>query len=290
MKSLFTAVLCFALATAIQAQTYCENFDNCFVDPNNLTATRNHAFNTYGNGNSGCLQDWEVTNGTPAIYRDVDGFGAAQQGSQYMFLGVDNTVIGEGAALKYTFQAGKSYQITFARKNASPGTQLNINYVLLQSAIPYTYNTGVGASAVPAIPGSAYVAHTDNNYSNNTWQVITITTPVLTSSYSRLWFRPSWTTPGQGQAFLLVDSLCIQEVPVSSPFTGCTSFEDCVIDTTNATTLNNTRNHTFNTFGNGNPGCLEDWEVTNGTPSIYRTADGFGPAYAGDQYVFLGGR
>lgn len=284
---IFTTAFFFALGFSLSAQTYCESFDNCFVDPANLTATRNHAFNTYGNGNPGCLQDWEVTNGTPAVYRDVDGFGNAFNGSQFMFLGVDNTTIGEGAALQYNFQAGKSYQITFARKNATAGTQLDIAYVLLQGAIPYTYNTGVGASAFPAIPGNAYVAHSEDNYTNNTWQVLTITTPVLATSYSRIWFRPS-SNISQGQAFLLVDSLCIKEVVTTPISNTCTDFEDCLIDATNGTTLNLTRNHTFNTYGNGNAGCLQDWEVTNGTPSIYRDVDGFGAAYTGNQFVFLG--
>ncbi|MCS6934812.1 MAG: T9SS type A sorting domain-containing protein [Chitinophagales bacterium] len=250
------------------------NFENCTVS---TSYEKLHTFDLFGNGNPGCLADWEVTNGTPSIYTSQDNYGSAFEGNQFMFLGVDNSVIGEGAALKYNFQSGKQYQITFARKVTPSNKYVNIDYVLLENPISYTYNYNIGASPVPQIPSSgSLVVKSETNVPSGFWQIINIITPVLNSNYGRIWFRPSYSNLNQGQVFTLFDSLTIQEV-IQPDY--CISFD---------TPLVTDKMHTFNTYGNGNPGFLQDWEVTNGTPSVYNSNDGFGPAYDGTQFMLLG--
>ena len=47
--------------------------------------------------------------------------------------------------------------------------------------------------------------------------------------------------------------------------------------------------HTFNTYGDGAAGFLEDWYVTSGTPSIYSSGQLAGvDAFEGDQFVLTG--
>ncbi|MDB5281508.1 MAG: hypothetical protein JWO06_583, partial [Bacteroidota bacterium] len=271
-----TAVLALCFYTPMQAQSYCISFDSCSIPD---TYTRDHAFEILGNGSAGCLSDWEVTNGTPSIWRNTDGQGNAYDGTQFILEGVSgDQVNSEGVAVKYAFMAGQSYTISLARRNSVSGTFINLNYVLLDSAINYAYNYSVGGSPTPAIPVSAYTVYTDSNMAEGAWQVISFSTPVLSKNYSRLWFRADYPLQ-QSTAYLLLDSICIQR---NEPVDYCVSFDSCSIPDTY------TRDHAFEILGNGSAGCLSDWEVTNGTPSIWRSTDGQGNAYDGTQFILEG--
>lgn len=266
MKHLYLFICLFLSLASASAQSVCENFDGC----GSLTANeREHAFNLFGNGNSGCLADWEVVCGTPSIY---GSFVAPYTGTDYALFGVHNSSTTESAVLKFDFTAGKTYTVAVALSNNNSNVPMAIDFVLLDGSIPYTYTTGVGNSPVPAIPASAQVVNTVSNFTSTNWQVVSFTVSNLTQNFDRFWIRQT----AASSTFLFVDSLCITE-QVSNSY--CIDFDSC------GTTTAQDREHAFDVFGNGNPGCLEDWEVTNGTPSIYST---FGPAYSGTYYALFG--
>jgi hypothetical protein len=278
-KHFYTLVLIVALCGyRLSAQTYCMSFDSCTISD---SYTRDHAFNILGNGHAGCLSDWEVTNGTPSLWRSTDGQGNAYDGTQMILEGVNGDAVNsEGVAVIFNFQAGKSYTVSLARRNSVSNTHIRVDYVLLDSAIAYTYNYGTGGSPTPAIPGTALVAYSDSDLTSSPWQVLTFTTPVLAKNYTRLWFRASWPSY-ESTCYLLLDSICIQQQQqLHQDY--CMSFDSCVISDSY------TRDHAFNILGNGHAGCLSDWEVTNGTPSIWRSTDGQGNAYDGTQMILEG--
>jgi hypothetical protein len=262
----FTALLFVVLILSIaHAQSICESFDNC----GNLTNyQREHTFDLFGNGNSGCLSNWEVTSGTPSVYGT---FVSPYSGTDYALFGIHNNTTVEGAALKFDFLAGKTYNVTLALYNYN-GSPMNIDFYLLQSAIPYTYNYNTGSSAIPAVPGGALKVDSLVQFSAQQWQVVNFTVTNLSQNYSRFWLRQSG-----ANNFLFVDSLCINEVIETSSY--CENFDEC------GTLSPNQREHAFNFFGNGQPGCLSNWEVTSGTPSIYGS---FVAPYSGTDYALLG--
>lgn len=266
MKKLHFSLLSFLLFVGAQAQTVCQNFDNCGA----LTANeREHTFNLYGNGNPGCLADWEVTNGTPSIY---NSFLAPYSGTDYALFGIHNSSTTESAALRYNFQTGETYTVTMAIANNSSSVPMQIDFILMDTSINYTYTTSVGSSAIPAVPAGSDTVHSISNFTSTAWQLVTFTITNLPKDFSRLWIRQY----AGGNTYLFVDSLCITHV-VNTSY--CESFDNCGALTANE------REHTFNLYGNGNPGCLADWEVTNGTPSIYNS---FLAPYSGTDYALFG--
>ena len=212
--------------TETQVPDYCMSFDSCDISD---THTRDHAFDVLGNGHPGCLSDWEVTNGTPSIWRNTDGQGNAYDGTQMILEGVSGDgVNSEGVALKYNFLAGQTYTISLARRNSIAATFINLNYVLLDSSLGYAYNYNVGGSPTPAIPAGALVAYADTNIASQPWQVVSFTTPLLTKSYTRLWFRADYPT-AQQTAYMLIDSVCIRGNSSPAPVEPLTNFATPVL-------------------------------------------------------------
>jgi len=262
-----------------QAQTVCESFEGLSVP----TQDRQHAFNIYGNGNPGFLSKWYVTNGTPAIYASgqINGINA-YKGSQYALLAVcKDTNVSEGFSVRQDFLQGKTYTVSMAIRNrGSLGTPvpINIQFVLLDSVIPYSYQTAAGCSKVPAIPGNAKVAYTLNNFSNGNWNLLKFNVTNLPANYRHMWIRATFPSGSSTETtYLLMDTFCIKEwVP-----NGCYNFEEYFVP------LNET-GHAFELYGNGKTGFLQDWHVASGTPSIYSTGQLSGVfAYKGDQYALL---
>lgn len=275
--------LLFILAsTILTAQNICENFDGFTV----TTANKQHAFNTYGNGNSGFLQNWSVTSGTPAIYANGDFNGInANSNTQCALMAVCDVATdwSEGIALNYNFQQGKTYQVSLAIRNAplstSP-TPLDINFQLLKNAISFTYQTQTGCTQTPSVPGTSLNVHTISGFATNAWQTVNFTISNLTDSYSQLWFRSGFSSGAPlSTTFLLMDDVCVNEVIAEAT---CYQFDDTTL--TNATT----RQHAFDYFGNGNAGFLQDWLVASGTPAIFSTGELNGtPAYTGTQSALM---
>lgn len=180
----------------------CIDFDDC----GSLSAQqREHAFNLFGNGNPGCLENWEVINGTPSIYDNR--FTTPFNGTGHALFGVHNSSMSESAALKYNFDSNKSYTVSMAIYNYTPAIPLDIDFVLLDAAIPYTYNSGVGTSVLPAIPASGLVAHNISNFNQSGWQTISFNLSGLAQNFNRLWIRQR----GGSSNYLFVDHLCIAE-------------------------------------------------------------------------------
>jgi gliding motility-associated-like protein len=276
----YCLILLFWILTAsVFSQPYCENFDNITV-PN---ADKAHAFNIYGNGNAGFLSRWFVPSGTPSIYASGDLPGVnAYNGNQYALAGVCDVSqsFADGLVVQFNFVPNHSYNISFAARNAPSGspqpTPIDIDYILLQNNIPYTYNPNTGCSSTPPIPGGSMTVNTTTNFAQNSWQTISFNTGNVTSNYSYLWIRPKFSAGSPLiTTLLLIDSFCIAENVQSY----CNSFEGTAVPASD-------KNHAFNIYGNGNSGFLQDWFIPSGTPSIYATGDFPGmSAYDGNQYA-----
>jgi hypothetical protein len=264
----------------------CYSFDDTNVPNNN----KQHAFNIYGNGNAGFLEDWKVTSGTPAIQSsgDVGGINA-YDGNQFALLAICDAgaTWSEGVTLDYSFTPGQSYQVSMAIRNApylgNPPTPIDVEYVLLDNPIAYTYNSGTGCSPTPSIPANSFTVHTITGFNQNAWQVISFNVGNLNASYNHLWIRVKFSSGAPiTTTFFCFDSVCVQpSAEPEPPVTACYSFDDANVSPSD-------KQHAFNIYGNGNTGFLEDWKVTSGTPSIYASGDLNGVnAYDGNQYALM---
>lgn len=286
MKKQFTLTLSLLvlLASKLSAQIYCESFDGFTVPANN----QQHAFNTYGNGNTGFLQDWKVTNGTPAIIASGNIAGVnAYNGNQYALMAVcdGGAQYSEGLSLNYSFIQGQTYHISMAIRNAplppNNPTPIDIDFVLLQNPISFTYQFSTGCTPTPAIPSGAIKVDSIKNFSQNSWQVINLTISNLTADYSQLWIRGQFSTGSPlTTTFLCLDSFCTEHILTLE--SDCQNFDDTTLVT------GNDKQHAFYLFGNGNDGFLKDWYVTSGTPAIEASNDIAGvQAYTGNQYALM---
>ena len=283
MKKAYLFVFLLFSVFAVNAQTLCENFDSFIVPLSN----KQNAFNIYGNGNTGFLQNWMVTNGTPAIFSSGELGGIpAFNGTQSAVMAVCDVAAdwSEGLALNYSFQQGKTYKVTMAVRNTplsgSP-TPIDVDFVLLKSPIAFTYQTQTGCTQTPATPGNAQTVHSLSSYANNSWQTIQFTVSNLADNYTQLWVRSQFSAGApQATTFLLMDAVCVQEVNALST---CFQFEDTLITSATA------RQNAFHLFGNGNGGFLNDWLVASGTPSLFAGGDLSGvSAYEGSQSALMG--
>lgn len=281
MKKLLTLLTITSIALSTQAQTYCESFDSQTVSIQESA----HTFNTYGNGNGGFLNDWNVASGTPSVYSSGQLAGVnAYDGNQFVLSGVCDASddYSEGLSLQHDFLQGNTYNVTLAMRNRGSGvnpTPIDIDFVLLDTPIPYTYQTNTGCSPTPAIPNGSLIVHTESSFATDSWQIINFTITNLSTDYHNIWIR-SFLSQGSPfvTTFLLLDSLCIETVVPTT----CFMFEEQTITTPDIA-------HTFNTYGNGNPGFLQDWNVVSGTPSIYFDgALGNVTAFEGTQFALTG--
>lgn len=275
-------ILCLSLAINLSAQTLCEDFDSFTVPTNN----KQHAFNTYGNGNAGFLQNWTVTNGTPAILTNGDLGGTnAYNGTQCALMAVCDVAAdwSEGLALNYNFQQGKTYTVTMAVRNAplsTTPTPIDVNFLLLKSAIAFTYQTQTGCTQTASVPGTAQSVHSVSSFADNSWQTINFTISNLADNYTQLWVRSQFSSGSPSvTTFLLMDAVCIEEVNTAVT---CHQFDDTLI------TDASSRQHAFNLFGNGNGGFLNDWLVASGTPTLFASGSLANiNAYSGSQAALM---
>ncbi|HWB64954.1 MAG TPA: T9SS type A sorting domain-containing protein [Chitinophagales bacterium] len=266
------AVLSFSLNAGAQ----CYSFDDSIIPPGDVA----HAFNIYGNGHQGFLQDWNVTSGTPSLEKTGSLGVTAYSGVQFGCTVACNSgaTQAEGVSLHHAFQQGHTYRVTLATRTApvtGGGNPLDINFILLQSPIAYTYSTSSGCSATPAIPQGAVVVDSIINYSQTAWSVKTITISNLTADYSDLWFRVSFTSDFSNTTAFCFDSVCVADITTNGD---CYSFDDSIIP-------NGDVPHAFNIYGNGHQGFLQDWNVTSGTPSLEKTGSLGVTAYSGVQFA-----
>ncbi len=276
-KTLLVVCILSSFLNAI-SQTYCESFDGQSVSVQDGA----HAFNTFGNGNGGFLNDWNVTSGTPSIYSSGQLSGVnAYDGNQYVLMAVCDASddYSEGLSLQHDFLQGNTYNISLAIRNHGSvinPTPIDIEFVLLDSPISYTYQTNTGCSPTPAIPTGGLIVHTESSYATDSWQIINFSIANLTADYHNIWIR-SYLSQGAPfvTTFLLIDSACIETIEPSS----CYMFDEQTI------TLSD-RDHAFNTYGNGNTGFLEDWNVVSGTPAVYYDGSlGNVTAFEGTQFA-----
>lgn len=212
-----TTLLCLdSLCITEELPSKCQTFDEQVVPANESQ----HAFNLYGNGNPGFLEDWHVTSGTPSIYTSgqlagVDAF----EGDQYAIAGVCD-ISGdwsEGLSVDFDFMEGHFYRVSVAMRNAplpaNQPTPLDVDFILLENPIAYTYNAGTGCSATPDMPNGSLIVHGMSSFSTNSWQVVTFDIFSPSQDYSQLWFRAlrSQGAP-QVTTLLCLDSLCISEI------------------------------------------------------------------------------
>lgn len=222
------------LGANLFSQSTCESFDN--IPQSKLKSNGGldgaHAFHVYGNlSNGGCsgtgncyYNKWEVVNGAPSVfwYNQVPGVTAAND-SNYVCLntnGNSNPQKTDGIAYVYNFTTGNTYTVSMALRTlilSGSTTDLNIEFYLLQNAIPYTYVNTIGTSSIANIPSGALKVSTKANFVNNTgWTTVNFQIPasLLTSNYSRLWIRQT-NNANAGDLGLLVDSFCISKDNVS---------------------------------------------------------------------------
>jgi hypothetical protein len=282
-RLLLATIIILSLTQNSRAQQACYTFDEQTVTLDETS----HTFNTYGDGATGFLQDWYVTSGTPSVYYSgqlagVDAF----EGNQFVLTGVCNTPgeFSEGLSLSYDFLLGNSYTVSVAIRNAPlPGnaaTPLDIDFVLLTDTIAFNYQFASGCTQASTVPGDALVAHTVSGFTANSWQVVTFNITGLTADFSQLWFRARRSDGAAAlTTFFLMDSVCVNQLP---PPSTCYSFDEQTV------TLAET-SHTFNTYGDGATGFLQDWYVTSGTPSVYYSGQLAGvDAFEGNQFVLTG--
>ena len=272
---LFMCIICVFKSSA---QVFCTGFDEQAVS---LQEGAN-AFNTFGNGNGGFLNDWSVFNGTPSIYSSGQLLGVnAYDGNQYVLAAIcDNgSNFSEGVSLRYSFLQGNSYNVSLVIRNHGIGsnpTPIDIDFILLDSALNFTYQTQTGCTQTPTIPANALFVHSVSGFSTDSWQLVNFSISNLNQNYHHLWIRSVFSQGAQQvTTFMLLDSFCIEtEVP-----SVCYSFDEQQISP-------NESQHTFNLFGNGQTGFLEDWRVVSGTPSIYSTGSLGGiSAFEGTQFA-----
>lgn len=281
MKKILTLFINSLLFIYSYAQTYCESFDGQTL----TTQQGAHAFNTYGNGNGGFLNDWNVVNGTPSIMQSGQIAGVnAYSGNQYALQSACDAGAdwGESLSLQYNFLQGNTYQVTMAVRNrgiAGTPTPVDINFVLMDQPIAYTYTTATGCSPNPAIPNNTFIAHTETSFATDAWTIVSFTVSNLNADYHNIWIRNNYS---QGAplvtTFVLLDSVCIEQLSPAQ----CYMFDEQTVAPSDV-------NHTFNLYGNGNAGFLADWNVLSGTPSV--CYDGYlngVNAYEGSQYVLMG--
>lgn len=278
MKKTFLPIAFLSCSFGGFTQTYCESFDG-----QTLTIQDGaHAFNTFGNGNGGFLNDWNVTNGTPSIFLSGQFSGVnAYNGNQFVLAAVcDNDALSsEGLSLQHNFMQGNSYTVSMAIRNhgsETTPTPIDIEFVLLDTLLPFTYQFQTGCTQTPALPGGAMLMHTESSFATDSWQIISFTIPTLSSNYSTIWIRSSFSAEApQTTTFFLMDSICIQTIIPST----CYTFDEQAIQSFET-------QHSFNLYGNGNTGFLEDWNVVSGTPSVF--PDGLlngVNAYEGSQFA-----
>lgn len=262
----------------LTAQSICENFDSVSVPTQNIQ----HAFNIYGNGQNGFLRNWRVVSGTPSIQPSGQLAGVnAFSGNQYALQGVCDIAGGwnEGLSLQYDFVQGQDYQVTLAIRNKGIGatpTPIDIQFVLLDNPIPFTYQFSTGCTPTPSIPAGAVITHTINGFDQDAWQLVQFNITGLTADYQQLWIRAAFSPNAPlTTTLLLMDSFCV--APVNNAV--CYSFDEQAIPS-------NESQHTFNTYGNGQTGFLQDWNVVSGTPSINSSGSLNGvPAFEGNQFA-----
>lgn len=280
-KKLFILFCTTALTVNLFAQTYCESFDGQTLTPQQGA----HAFNSYGNGNGGFLNDWNVTNGTPSIYSSGQLSGVnAYDGNQFVLAAVCDASddYSEGVSLQHDFLQGNTYNITLAIRNHGSTinpTPIDIEFVLLNSPISFTYQTQTGCTPTPAIPNGSLTVHTEPSFTTDSWQLITFSITNLSADYHNIWIR-SFLSQGAPfvTTFLLYDAVCVETILPST----CYTFDEQTISTGD-------QQHTFNTYGNGNPGFLQDWNVASGTPSVYINGSlGSVSAFEGTQFALTG--
>lgn len=216
------AVLLFIVTNnALQAQTTCENFDDCIITSGAISQA---AFTS----SLACLSDWSITHGSPSVYASVDtptptastlpGV-TAHSGDYYALFGACNGGYNgsEGATFNFHFEAGKTYQITLwvNTRNLTPGNATNpihAKYYLLENSIPYSPPPG-GCDTIPddSLFIDEAVLLEEDNYSNQTWQEVTLCVRPSATDYYHFWIHVTPTT--NSTDFLLVDDLCVEELP-----------------------------------------------------------------------------
>ena len=105
-----------SIAVTTQAQTYCESFDRQTVTLQESA----HTFDTFGNGNGGFLNDWNVASGTPSVYSSGQLAGVnAYDGNQYVLTAVCDASddYSEGLSLQHSFLQGNSYNVSLVMRN-----------------------------------------------------------------------------------------------------------------------------------------------------------------------------
>jgi hypothetical protein len=190
----------------------CMEFDDTIVTS---ATNRQNAFNLYGNGNGGFLNDWLVASGTPSLFASGDLANvSAYSGPQSALMGICDVGSdwNESLELIYDFSPGNTYQVSFALRNAQAlgASAATVDFILLQAPINFTYQTQTGCTQVASVPASALSAYSISNLTANSWNTYNFSVSGLNATYSHLWIRPRFASgSAQTTTFILLDSLCI---------------------------------------------------------------------------------
>ena len=281
-QSLFAVALMVPLGGFSQTHNFentCSNYSNSFA--------------------LGCIPNWISTSGTPDTYGTSPGW-TAPQGTRYAHMYARwygsclNPQNSEVIALNYSFQAGKTYRITYKAIGTGANVQISsksTDWILTNGLINKSGGACTANEITPAIPaGSQTVASPTYTYNAWTQNQHTFT---ANANYSQLWFRFAITSTIMNYnvtADMALDAFTIEEVCIPTPaISGLSSFcEGSAISfngsVSNGCTVTNNvwtvvESDQFGTpvagatewwspWATGNPGTLNIPSVANGGPAM----------------------
>lgn len=245
----------------------------------------------------GCITNWISTSGTPD-----NGTTAwpLYQGSRYahMYARWDgscaNPQNSEGIALNYSFQAGKTYRITYHAIGTGGNVQISsksTDWILTNGLINKSGGYCTANEITPAIPaGSQTVGSPTYTYTGWTQNQHTFTAG---ANYSQLWFRFAITSTIMNYnvtADMALDAFTIEEICTPTPaISGLSSFcegspisqtgsvsNGCTVTNNVWTVVECTQSggtvagatEWWSPWAAGNPGTLNIPSVANGGPAM----------------------
>jgi hypothetical protein len=162
------------------------------------------------NTTTDCVAGWTASHGNPSVYGTIEENTWAWMWS--------HSKKGEGIITNYTFEAGKTYQISFRIKTSTNVS--NPNLIVLNSTANIravsTLTAKTGSYDLPTIPKSSELIWSKPIGKNiNNWHTINLSfTPIINNS--QLWFYPLMTAPANSNGGALIQ-MEIDDVVITAP-------------------------------------------------------------------------
>ncbi len=247
--------------TQIVAQNTCFYFDDSLLA---TLQNRENAVDLF-RGAGQPLQGWSSVNGSPSVVKNFGGVNTPS-GTQCLVLAACGSNRSEGVSYNYTFKSGKNYQVSFKYRYISiqaSNAAINTFDVLIADSLLHNNQGGCGTINTRAVSPQSVNILSKTNYSDTAWQTATLNVSNLGRDYSQIWWRINIPQAIVAAPYLLLDDVCIQEIPTAT----CFYFDDTIL-----ATLQNRENAVDLFRGAGQP--LQGWSSVNGSPSVVKNFGG----------------